>query len=631
MSLLPAGSKLGRFQVASVLGQGAMGVVYLAHDPEIGRPVAIKTVRPEAVGGESAQEIEARFLKEAKLAGRLQHPNIVTVYDVGRAGDTLFIAMEYVDGRPLTRYLASPDSLPLSAKVAIVRQVAEALGHAHERGVLHRDVKPGNILVGADGRVKVTDFGIGKFTGATTSELTRTGHMVGSPAYMSPEQVRGEKLDGRSDLFSLGIVLYELLTGVRPFPGESITTLVYQILHTEPRDPLEWKSDLPIATREVIARLLAKAPAKRPADARDFVQELARIEKIQRESEMTRRALRAAAPAPGGPASTVPAPPLPPAAPAATPKRSAFPIVLAALAILVIATLLLLRQRREGGAPTAVAAAPPATVAPAPTSAASAATAAAAPTVAPSPEPSPAAEASKAPEAVAAAPAPTAPPPRPRGTPRPKPTALAVAAAAPAPAPAPAASPPAVPAKPDRVDAEYRTRRAVRFTSSPQQARLYLDGQYIGIADDWDNRGGGSELEFGKPGTHYVRMELPGYRTFVVEIDVSPDADKDSPSVDEEMDRREHAPFDHLPAPAARTTGAVEFSVQPPEAAITENGREIGPASSFGSASPLQLTGPTVHDLVLSASGYRPKLVRILVAPNAGKDRAVIRESLKKD
>jgi serine/threonine-protein kinase len=649
MSLLPAGSKLGRFQIASVLGQGAMGVVYLAHDPEIGRPVAIKTVRAAAIGGESTQEIEARFQKEAKLAGRLQHPNIVTVYDVGRAGETLFIAMEYVDGKPLTRYLGAPDSFPLAVKVAIVRQVAEALGHAHERGVLHRDVKPGNILVGTDGRVKVTDFGIGKFTGATTSELTRTGHMVGSPAYMSPEQVRGDKLDGRSDLFSLGIVLYELLTGARPFPGESITTLVYQILHTEPRDPLEWKSDLPVATREVIARLLAKAPEKRPADAREFVHELARIEKIQRESEVTRRAIRAGAPvaasvvdrAAGSPAATAPAPPpvptvpVPPApAPAGPPRRSGYPLVLIALAILVAATLYLLRQRREGSV-EAAAAAPAVTAAPAPTFAA-APTPAAVPTAAPSPEPTLAESAAPKPpdEAVAAAAAPTAPHPtaRPRPTPRPKPTAVAVAAAVPErAAPAPASAAPAVPPKPDHVDASYRTRRAVRFTSSPQQARLYLDGKYIGIADDWDNRGGGSELAFAKPGTHYVRMELPGYRPFVVEIDVSEDADKDSPSVDEEMDRRDHLPYDHLPAPVARTTGAVEFSVQPSEATITENGREIGPVSSFGPASPLQLSGPTVHDLMIAASGYRPKLVRILVAPNAGKDRAVVKESLKKD
>ncbi len=280
MSVLPPGSKLGRFQIASVLGQGAMGVVYLANDPDIERPVAIKTVRPEGVGGETPQDLENRFLKEARLAGRLQHPNIVTVYDVGRDHGVCFIAMEYVDGHPLTRYLSAGAEMPLSARVGIIRQVAEALGHAHERGVLHRDVKPGNILVAKDGRVKVTDFGIGKFTEASTSELTRTGHMVGSPAYMSPEQVKGEKLDGRSDLFSLGIVLYELLTGARPFPGDSITTLVYQILHTEPRDPLELKADLPVATREVVARLLAKAPDRRPANAQEFVRELKRIEKV---------------------------------------------------------------------------------------------------------------------------------------------------------------------------------------------------------------------------------------------------------------------------------------------------------------------------------------------------------------
>src|SRR4029077_12209100 len=173
--------------------------------------------------------------------------------------------------------------------------------------VLHRDVKPANILVAKDGRVKVTDFGIGKFTEASTSELTRTGHMVGSPAYMSPEQVKGEKLDGRSDLFSLGIVLYELLTGARPFPGDSITTLVYQILHTEPRDPLELKADLPVATREVVARLLAKAPDRRPANAKEFVRELRRIEKFQRESEVTRRAVSATPVA----ATVVPARPTP--------------------------------------------------------------------------------------------------------------------------------------------------------------------------------------------------------------------------------------------------------------------------------------------------------------------------------
>ncbi len=632
MSFLPAGSKLGRFQIASVLGQGAMGVVYLAHDPDIGRPVAIKTVRPETLGGETAAELEARFLKEARLGGRLQHPNIVTVYDVGRAGEVCFIAMEYVEGRPLTRYLGAVDALPLSVRLAIVRQVAEALGHAHERGVLHRDVKPGNILVGADGRVKVTDFGIGKFTEATTSELTRAGHMVGSPAYMSPEQVKGEKLDGRSDLFSLGIVLYELLTGARPFPGESITTLVYQILHTEPRDPLEWKSDLPVASREVIARLLAKSPDKRPADAQEFVRELARIEKIQRQSELTRKAIAGAAGPAARAAATTPLPPAPPTIPSSAstppsptpspPRRSGMPVILGALAVLIAVSFYFLRQRREAAARPPEAAL---RVTAAPT--------AAAPAVSiPSPV--------EAPPTAAPAPAPTAPAevaavtavstaPRPRQTPRRRATAAAPASAAAAPGPPPASS--AAPSKPDRVDAEYRTRRAVRFTSSPEQARLYLDGRYIGIADDWDNRGGGRELEFSRPGTHYVRMELPGYRPLVVEIDVTDDADKDSPSIDEEMDRRDRIAYDHLSSPDDRTTGAIEFSVNPPDATIMENGHEVGPASSFHAGSPLRLGGPAVHDLLIAASGYRPRLVRILVAPNAGKDRATVEVSLKPD
>ena len=219
MSVLRPGSKLGRFEISGVLGQGAMGVVYLAHDPSIDRPLAIKTIRSEAARDDNAAEIEARFLKEARLAGRLQHANIVTVYDVGRDGDLYFIAMEYVDGRPLTHYLAAPDDLPLSVRVDIIRQAAEALGHAHERGVVHRDMKPGNILVSKDGRVKVTDFGIGKFLGAEPSDLTRTGQMIGSPAYMSPEQVRGDKIDGRSDLFSLGRRALRAADGHASFPG----------------------------------------------------------------------------------------------------------------------------------------------------------------------------------------------------------------------------------------------------------------------------------------------------------------------------------------------------------------------------------------------------------------------------
>ena len=401
---------------------------------------------------------------------------------------------------------------------------------------------------------------------------------------------------------------------------------------------------MPIATRAVVARLLAKSPDRRPANAGEFASELAKIEKIQRESEMTRRALAEplseAVTVPAGPGPGGAPPPRDPGAPApsAPPprRRSGVPVIVVLLAVLAAVALWLARAEARGAGSSAVA--PARAVRP---------TAAPAPIAEASPEPRPTAEpplptappaAVPAPPPAAAAPAApaeSAPTPRPRPSPRRRPTAAsspgAPVEAAAAAAPAPASRAAAGPAKPERVDARYATRRAVRFTSSPQQARLYLDGRYIGIADDWDNRGGGRELEFSKPGTHYVRMELPGYRAMILEIDVSPDADKDSPSIDEELDRRERTPYDGLPSPYDRTTGPVEFAVDPANATVTENGRDLGPASGFGAASPLQLSGPAVHDLVIAASGYRPRLVRILVAPNAGKERAVVKLTLKAD
>jgi predicted Ser/Thr protein kinase len=623
MSLLPAGSRLGRFRIASVLGQGAMGVVYLADDPEIGRPVALKTVRPGASEVEAARELEARFLKEARLAGRLQHPNIVTIYDVGRDGDVCFIAMEYVEGRPLSRYMGVSPELPLPAKIGIVRQVAEALAHAHERGVLHRDVKPGNILVARNGRVKVTDFGIGKFTAGGGTELTRSGTMLGSPAYMSPEQIRGDPVDGRSDLFSLGVVLYELLTGVRPFPGESITTLVYQILHTEPRDPLEVRSGLPPSTRDVMARLLAKQPDKRPGNAREFIAELRRIARLHRDSEPTLRAVAegAAAPPDSSPSpATPPGAPAPPS-PAGGGGRGPRVAAIAAAAGLV-AALLLWRgwERRHGGQVRRVAPRRPAAAATeAPPMAAVAPPPAEVPAI-PSPQAETLPEATTPHAARVVRTRPARPSPAP-----------AVAESAPEqPESAAAALRPAAPAKPDRVDAEYRTRRSVRFTSSPEQARLFVDGRYIGIADDWDNRGGGRPFQFEGTGTHSVRMELPGYRTLYLQIDVEPTADDDSISIDEELERRSRMPFDRLSAPADRTTGAVEFEVEPPEAVVIEGGKTLGPAAGFGPGSALVLPGPLVHDLLLSAPGYVARPVRVLVAPNAGRDLAHIRVRLKR-
>ncbi|HXM78849.1 MAG TPA: protein kinase, partial [Thermoanaerobaculia bacterium] len=323
MNPLPPGSRIGRFEISGLLGEGAMGVVYLGHDPQIERPVAIKTLRPPGIGT-AASDVESRFLKEAKLAGRLQHPNVVTIYEAGEDAGLLYIAMEYVDGESLTRYLASRQTLTLRERVEVVREVALALQHAHERGVLHRDVKPGNILLTRDRRVKVADFGIGKLLSGT-QDLTRTGQMVGSPAYMSPEQIRGEKLDGRSDFFSLGVVFYELLTGTRPFPGDSITALVYQILHTEPLDPLAIRADLPPSTSELFVRLLAKSPERRPADAAEFLREVRRLADQLSEAEETADSPAVAATIPMTiplPRSTVPAPPPPPPAVPAGPATA---------------------------------------------------------------------------------------------------------------------------------------------------------------------------------------------------------------------------------------------------------------------------------------------------------------------
>ena len=583
--------------------------------------------------GESAAEIEARFLKEAKLAGRLQHPSIVTIYDVGRDRDVCFIAMEYVDGNPLTRYLSAADTLPLAGKIGIIRQVADALAHAHERGVLHRDIKPGNILIAKDGRVKVTDFGIGKFTAAATSDLTRTGQMIGSPAYMSPEQIRGEKVDSRSDLFSLGVVLYELLTGVRPFPGDSITTLVYQILHTEPRDPRELRADLPASTprghgvpagqaageasgQRAGVRPRAQAHREIPARLGDDAARGRGAPSRSRKNAGRRAAGPSAAPAfrenvrPDGAGRR-------PERSSDRPSRRG--------------------RRSRGGLPASPRPRPHAAVA----------------------ADEPGAAALGRPDSVARGrgerargggdPCRSADPGTRRGRRRDgggSPDSGSGPAASHAEAAASAgrgtggegglgraAARPAAPDRsdrPERVDAVYETRRGVRFTSSPEQARLYVDGRYIGIADDWDNRGGGRQLEFEKPGTHYVRMELPGYRAMHLQIDVTPRGD-DSVSIDEELDRNSKVPYEKLPSPSGRTTGDVEFLVHPSDAVVSEGERTLGPVSSFGPDSPLRLRGPMVHDLLLSAPGYKPRLVRILVSENAGADRARVEEKLKSE
>ncbi len=255
MNALEGGSCVGRYRIVKFLGAGAMGEVYLAEDPQIDRQLAIKTVR--LVG--RPQEIDdrkKRLLREARAAGRLLHPNIVTLFDAGEAEGLLYLAFEFVEGVDLAGRLDSASRLSLRDVLRIARQSADALDYAHSQGIVHRDIKPSNILLDRAGRVKIADFGIAKMAGQST-ELTMVGSVMGSPQYLSPEQIKGEDLDGRSDVFSLGVVLYEILSGKRPFEGDTITSLVYQILHKE-LPPISDLRAVPPRLEALMRKMLAK-------------------------------------------------------------------------------------------------------------------------------------------------------------------------------------------------------------------------------------------------------------------------------------------------------------------------------------------------------------------------------------
>jgi serine/threonine-protein kinase len=267
MSELPA--LIGKYRIDGLLGQGAMGTVYRAHDPLIERTVALKTVRRDPGDGEQAVELVERFRKEAQAAGRLMHPNIVAVYEYGEAGELAYIAMEFVDGTPLSALLAV-QSCSVAQALAWGGDLLAALAYSHEHGVVHRDIKPANLLVTRDGGIKITDFGIARIDSST---LTQTGAMLGTPSYMSPEQFRGETIDGRSDVFSVGVVLYQLLTGQRPFSGGAATVMQQVLLHTPPL-PSTVNAALPATLDAVLMRALAKDRDERYASARDFQQAL---------------------------------------------------------------------------------------------------------------------------------------------------------------------------------------------------------------------------------------------------------------------------------------------------------------------------------------------------------------------
>ena len=264
-------ASLGRYRIVDVIGAGAMGVVYKAHDPHIDRTVALKTIRRELLSMQAAGEVVARFQREAKAAGRLSHPGIVAVYDFGEEESTSYIVMEYATGTALSNLAGDGRRLGAHDASAILRQLLDALEYAHAQGVVHRDIKPSNLLLSPEGRLKVTDFGIARID---TGRLTRTGTPVGTPAYMAPEMYLGESGDQRADIYSAGVVLYELLTGALPFEGATIGALAYKVCHTAHAPPSRRVAGLPAGFDRVIDLALAKRADARYANARAFADDV---------------------------------------------------------------------------------------------------------------------------------------------------------------------------------------------------------------------------------------------------------------------------------------------------------------------------------------------------------------------
>lgn len=268
-------SQIGRYQIQRLIGAGGMGDVFLARDPNIERQLAIKTVRLRGAPAEVADH-KMRLLREAKAAGRLVHANVVTLFDAGEADGLLYLAFEFVDGPDLGRRMKTPPPLTLRHALTLVRQIAEGLSIAHHQGIIHRDIKPSNILIDPRGQAKIADFGLAKMNDESV-ELTRSGSVVGSPQYMSPEQVRGETLDGRTDIFSLGVLFYELMSSMRPFGGQTISTLVYEILSKEPPALGQLRPDLPPGIAELVQGMLAKELPSRTTTADEVVHGLDQV------------------------------------------------------------------------------------------------------------------------------------------------------------------------------------------------------------------------------------------------------------------------------------------------------------------------------------------------------------------
>jgi len=282
--------KIGRYEVVQELGRGSMGLVYKAMDPKLNRLLAIKTVRfSDEFDADVVQEVRARFFREAEIAGRLAHPSIVTVYDVGEDQDLTYMAMEYLDGEDLEKHVKKDTLLPLRRVLEVVARISDALDFAHKAGVIHRDIKPANIMLLRDGGVKVTDFGIAK---AVSSSRTRTGVILGTPNYMSPEQIMGQRIDYRTDIFSLGVLFFQAMTGELPFHGSNLSTLLYEITQVKHPSVREIADKIPRACEQIVDKALAKHPDQRFSSASEIGRLarliIARMDEVKKQRSATK-------------------------------------------------------------------------------------------------------------------------------------------------------------------------------------------------------------------------------------------------------------------------------------------------------------------------------------------------------
>ncbi len=560
---------IGRYQITGSLGYGAMGAVYKAFDPLIKRPLAIKTVRldiPRA--SPQYRSFIERFQHEAQISGTLSHPGIVTLFDLGEDGGLPYFAMEFVDGRTVAEVLAEGERFKPEKVIGLVSQVAAALDYAHSRGVVHRDIKPANLILYDADKIKVTDFGIAKLADA---DITHAGALLGTPSYMSPEQAMGEKLDGRSDIFSLGVVAFEMLSGQQPFPGPNVTSILYKLVHTDPVEPadLEMNGLVPQKWREVFNKVLAKKPEQRYQTASAFVEDLelclgSWFSGLGSEETASLEAL--------GDVVTVEIPRAAPLPVAAVPRGAAAPL----LARDEDETLLIPKgapAEPSGtgpvGATTLVLDAPPPTLV-ASAEATAVAKALEPPQASQTQPPDPTLRA--LPTQPAGPGAPTARPPRP-GIALPLVLgggALALFAAlalgawalrarqavepAPATTLAPAPVAPSEPAQPPPA-AAVAVSGTLRVESEPQGARVLVDGKARGR----------SPLELGELafGSYDVRVEQPGFETERRRVALSADA----PSAELRLALRPRA---------APITGAADFVSTPPGAAVSIDGKPAG-------------------------------------------------------